>query len=61
METDPKGTSGIISDLIARLPGIPAAEALWVTHDRDLGPRNLKGVTVFWGLRGELSEGKKRS
>ena len=30
MDTNPKGTSGIISDLIARLPGIPAAELLKV-------------------------------
>jgi integrase len=30
METNPKGTAGIISDLIALLPGIPAAELLKV-------------------------------
>ena len=60
METNPKGTSGIISDLIARLPGIPAAELLKVrargSLSTDAYRRAVRAFLAWAELRSPTAE-----
>ena len=60
MKTNPKGTAGTISDLIAHLPGIPAAELLKVrargSLSTDAYRRAVRAFLAWAGLRSLTAE-----